>query len=99
MDFNIPKITGKKDGHAPGTIILACASKPYFGPYLEETGAIPILWTTGLMAPEAYSLRAALEGIIAGENGEQIRQRAAVAYDKFQKCGLRGAQRLFATGW
>jgi hypothetical protein len=51
------------------------------------------------MAPEAYSLRAALEGLIARENGEQIRQRAAVAYDKFQKCGLRGAQRLFATGW
>jgi hypothetical protein len=99
MDFNIPKIAGKNESTAPKTIILACASKPYFGPYLKETGANPILWTTGLMAPEAYSLRAALEGLIARENGEQIRQRAAVAYDKFQKCGLRGAQRLFATGW
>jgi hypothetical protein len=99
MDFSIAKISGKKDARAPKTIILACASKPYFGPYLKETGADPILWTTGLMAPEAYSLRAALEGVISGESGEQIRQRAAVAYDKFQKCGLRGAQRLFATGW
>jgi hypothetical protein len=99
MDFNIPKISAKLDEHKPKVIILACASKPYFGPYLRVTGSDPILWTTGLMAPEAYSLRAALEGVIAGESGEQIRQRAAVAYDKFQKCGLRGAQRLFATGW
>jgi hypothetical protein len=99
MDFNIPKISARLDEHRPKVIILACASKPYFGPYLRVTGSEPILWTTGLMAPEAYSLRAALEGVIDGENGEQIRQRAAVAYDKFQKCGLRGAQRLFATGW
>ena len=99
MDFNIPKISAKLDEHRPKVIILACASKPYFGPYLRVTGSDPILWTTGLMAPEAYSLRAALEGVIAGESGEQIRQRAAVAYDKFQKCGLRGAQRLFTTGW
>jgi hypothetical protein len=99
MDFNIPKISAKLDEHRPKAIILACASKPYFGPYLKVTGSDPILWTTGLMAPEAYSLRAALEGVIAGESGEQIRQRAAVAYDKFQKCGLRGAQKLFATGW
>jgi hypothetical protein len=99
MDFNIPKISAKLNGHGPKVIILACASKPYFGPYLRVTGSDPILWTTGLMAPEAYSLRAALEGVIEGETGEQIRERAAVAYDKFQKCGLRGAQRLFATGW
>jgi hypothetical protein len=99
MDFNIPKISAKLDEHKPKVIILARASKPYFGPYLRVTGSDPILWTTGLMAPEAYSLRAALEGVIAGEGGEQIRQRAAVAYDRFQKCGLRGAQRLFATGW
>jgi hypothetical protein len=99
MDFAIPKISGNKDGHGPKAILLACASKPFFGPYLRETGGDPLLWTTGLMAPEAYTLRAALEGVIAGENGEQIRQRAAQAYDKYQKCGLHAAQKLFATGW
>jgi hypothetical protein len=99
MDFSIPKIVGKKDGSAHKVIVLACASKQYFGSYLRETGGDPLLWTTGLMAPEAYTLRAALEGFIAGENGEQIRQRAAQAYDKYQKCGLHAAQKLFATGW
>jgi hypothetical protein len=99
MDFAIPKISGNKDGHGPKAIVLACASKSYFGPYLRETGGDPLLWTTGLMAPEAYTLRAALEGLIAGENGEKIRQRAAQAYDNYQKCGLHAAQKLFATGW
>jgi hypothetical protein len=80
-------------------IVLACASKAYLGPYLEKTGAEPLLWTTGLMAPEAYTLKAALDGWIAHEDGEAIRKRAAGAYDKYQKCGLRGAQRLFASGW
>jgi len=51
------------------------------------------------MAPEAYTLKAAVEGWIAGESGERIRERAAVAYAKYQKTGLAGARRLFATGW
>jgi hypothetical protein len=51
------------------------------------------------MAPEAYTLKAALDGWIAGENREQIRDRAAEAYDKYQKCGARAARRLLTTGW
>jgi hypothetical protein len=51
------------------------------------------------MAPEAYTLKAALDGWIAAENDEAIRQRAAQAYDKYQKCGERAASRLFAAGW
>jgi hypothetical protein len=99
MDFQIPSIAGKKQGKPRRTIILACASKPYFASYLRATGAEPLLWTTGLMAPEAYTLQAALTGWIAGESDEAIRGRAAAAYDKYQKCGARAALRLFATGW
>jgi hypothetical protein len=51
------------------------------------------------MAPEAYTLKAALDGWIAHEDGEAIRLRAAHAYDGYQHCGLRPAERLFATGW
>jgi hypothetical protein len=75
------------------------AGKPYFRPYMQDTQSEPLLWTTGLMAPEAYTLRAALQGWAQSEDNESVRQRAAVAYDKYQKCGLRAAQRLFATGW
>ena len=97
MGFQIPPIVGAKGGKPRQTIILACASKAFFGPYIRETGAEPLLWTTGLMAPEAYTLKAALNGWIANEENEAIRQRAAQAYDKYQKCGPRAALRLFTT--
>lgn len=99
MDFQIPPIAGAKDSKTRRTIVLACASKAFFSPYLRQTGAEPLLWTTGLMAPEAYTLKAALTGWVANENDEAIRHRAAQAYDKYQKCGERAALRLFATTW
>jgi hypothetical protein len=99
MDFQIPPIPGSKGNKQRRTIVLACASKSYFAPYIRQTGAEPLLWTTGLMAPEAYTLKAALDGWIAGEDDEAIRRRAARAYDKFQKCGPRAALKLFSTGW
>lgn len=51
------------------------------------------------MAPEAYVLSAAIEGWLRKETDEQIRLRAAGAYNQYQNCGLQGAQKLFATGW
>jgi len=97
MDFQIPPIAGAKGSKPRQTIILACASKAFFGPYIQRTGAEPLLWTTGLMAPEAYTLKAALSGWIANEGNEVIRRLAAEAYDKYQKCGARAALHLFAT--
>lgn len=99
MDFQVPKVSGKKAPTPRQFIVLACASRSFFRPYMQETGSEPLLWTTGLMAPEAYTLKAALEGWLAGESAQAIRDRAAVAYDKYQKCGLRAAQRLFASTW
>lgn len=99
MDFQIPPIVGQNSTKPRRAIVLACASKPYFGPYLRKTGAEPLLWTTGLMAPEAYTLKAALDGWVSGESPDAIRQRAAQAYDKYQRCGPRAALRLFSSGW
>ena len=58
-----------------------------------------MLWTTNLMAPEAYILSAALDGWLNRETDEQIRLRGAKAYSTYQRIGLRGANALFATGW
>ena len=99
MDFQLPTLPKRRDDLRRDAVILACASKQYFAAGLRETGAHPLVWTTNLMAPEAYVLKAALDGWLAGEDGEQVRQRTAKAYDKYQNCGLRAAQRLFATGW
>jgi hypothetical protein len=99
MDFEIPPITGTRGSKPRQTIILACASKSFFAPYIRPTGAEPLLWTTGLMAPEAYTLKAAIDGWTADEDDEAIRQRAAQACDRYQKCGARAALKLFATNW
>jgi len=99
MDFQIPPIAGHRGDKVRQTIVLACASKSFFASYIRQTGAEPLLWTTGLMAPEAYTLKAALDGWIAHEDDEAIRRRAAQAYDRYQKCGARAALKLFATNW
>ena len=99
MDFQLARFPQQKNAAHRDAIILACASKQFFSDALHATGAYPLIWTTGLMAPEAYTLKSALDGWIAGENSDQIRDRAAGAYDKYQKCGLRAAHRLLTSGW
>lgn len=99
MDFRLPQYPRQKGETLREAIVLACASKQFFAEAMRANGAYPMLWTTGLMAPEAYTLKAALDGWIAGENREQVRDRAAAAYDKYQKCGLKAAHRLLTTGW
>ena len=91
MEFQLPLIPKKKNDNHRDAVILACASKQYFAATLRTGGAYPLLWTTNLMAP--------LDGWIAGETAGQIRDRAASAHDKYQKCGYKAARRLFATGW
>jgi hypothetical protein len=95
MDFSIYAPKQKKQGKGKDTIVLACKSKPYFRPYFEKLGCRSVLLTTGFMAPEAYTLEAALAAWLAGADSEGIRNRAAAAYNKYQKCGLNGAKRLF----
>jgi hypothetical protein len=51
------------------------------------------------MAPEAYTLKAALDAWIAGESAEGTRERAAAAYAKYQKCSMVAARRLFSSAW
>ncbi len=99
MDFALPAAPSARDERQRRAIILACASKQYFDKPLLQTGATPLLWTTNLMAPEAYVLSAAIDGWANKESDDAIRVRAARAYHKYQNCGLRAATRLFATGW
>jgi len=99
MDFKLNAQLVRRDERQRRAIILACASKPYFSPALQASGATPLLWTTNLMAPEAYVLSAAIDGWIKKETDEQIRLHAADAYNKYQNCGVKAARGLFATGW
>lgn len=99
MDFSISNVPERADQRTRDVMILACASKAYFKDPLRRTGATPLLWTTGLMAPEAYVLKAGVDGWVLGESGDQVKRRAAEAYNRFQRCGIGAANRLFSTGW
>lgn len=99
MDFQLESLPQSSGPRPREAIVLACLSKSYFAAPLRAAGAQPLLWTTGLMAPEAYTLKSALDGWVMRENSGQIRERAAAAYDKYQKCGVKGARRLLVSGW
>nr|WP_321232533.1 hypothetical protein [uncultured Psychroserpens sp.] len=99
MEFDVEGTFKPINENKRDAIILACISKDYFKPYLKQTKANPLVWTTGLMAPEAYTLKWAIDGWILNETDVQISERAAKAYDHYQKCGLRGARGLLVTGY
>lgn len=101
MDLKIDKIfrPTEDNGIQREVIILAPISRGFFSHHVRATGAKPLLWTTGLLSTEAYTLRDALIGWVARESDEVISERAAKAYDQYQKTGIAGARRLLVTGW
>ncbi|MBN8787071.1 MAG: hypothetical protein J0I84_08270 [Terrimonas sp.] len=99
MDFSINKKFLKKNDKHRSAIILACHSKRFFSPHLINTGAEPLLWSTGLMAPEAYILHSALAAKLNKENEDSVCESAAKAYAQYQKCSVNAAKKLLVTGW
>lgn len=81
------------------TILLCCIAKSYFGDYLQKLQTWPLVWTTGLMAPEAYTLHDAIKAWMEKKKDSEVADAAARAYDKYQKCGFKAARRLLVTGF
>ncbi|MGF2413768.1 hypothetical protein [Ferruginibacter sp.] len=99
MDFTLNQNFTNTDNIKREAIILACISKRYFAPHLAATKANPLVWSTGLMSPEAYTLHDALESYINNASAENIRSSAAKAYSKYQKCSVKAARNLLVTGF
>jgi len=100
MDFDLEEYPVADLNSMPrDVIILACYSRFFFKDSLAKMNVYPLLWTNDLLAPEAYTLEAAVEGWLNLENAEQIQTRASSAYSKYQKCSLKAANKLFVTGW
>lgn len=97
MDFELTETFVNEDKIERDIIILGCISKDYFEPVLKDANVNPLVWTTGLMAPEAYTIHDAITGYLNGEENLDIRLRAAKAYSKYQKCSLRAAKNLLVT--
>ncbi|OUR91574.1 hypothetical protein A9Q87_09710 [Flavobacteriales bacterium 34_180_T64] len=98
MEFDVKGDFEPINDKARDAIILACISKDYFKPYIQKTKVNPLVWSTGLMSPEAYTLKWAIDGWILNESDSEIRERAAQSYHYYQKCGIRGARNLLVTG-
>jgi len=99
MDFSLPDEFIKQDDESRKAIMLACISKKYFSTHIKNTGADPLLWTTGLMAPEAYILHDALNKWIDTGDASQTRIAAASAYSRYQRCSMNAAKNLLVSGW
>jgi len=97
MDFEAPTLAPGEKEPARAAVVLACASRPYFTGALARAGAHPLLLTRGLMAPEAYTLEAAIRTWFATGDEAEVRAAAAAAYDRYQRCGPTAARRLFAA--
>lgn len=99
MDFSLLHYPSIDDTNHRDAIILACASKNYFAEPISKTGANPLLWTTNLMSPEAYTLVAAIDSWLKNEKPATLVDKAARTYSRYQKCSLMGAKMLFSTGY
>lgn len=101
MDFTVtnPPKLAVGERHPSGAIVLACMSQKYFTPVLRAAGTDALLTTTNFMAPEAYSLDAAIRSWGAGESAAAVRIAAGKAYAQYQKISDGSGIGLFATGY
>jgi len=99
MDFQLENTFVNSDNKLRDVMILACYSKHFFSPLLQKAHVQPLLWSTGLMSPEAYTIHDAISVYLNKQPSEQIRNNAAKAYSKYQKCSYNAAYRLLTTGW
>ncbi len=99
MEFSLPNDFNNIDNKSRDAIILACISKKYFAPFIKMAKAKPLVWTTGLMAPEAYTLHDAIEQYLQQAPAQKIQDAAASAYAKYQKCSKRASSNLLVTGF
>ncbi len=99
MDFSVSEDFSNTDKRTRDAIMLACISKNYFREHIQAAGARPLLWSTGLMSPEAYTLHDALESYMSKQPADSIRNSAAAAYSKYQRCSIRASKRLLVSGF
>lgn len=99
MDLTLPAYPVKADSRPRDVAVFACYSKSYFSEPIRKTGANPLIWTTHLMSPEAYTLDAMIDSWLQKEKSGLIQEKVARTYNQYQHCGLTGARRLFSTGW
>ena len=99
MEHELNKLPAPADAPRPRcAVVLACKSDAYFSKPLRQVGCLPLITTTGLMAPEAYTLEAIVRTWADDGGATAVRSAAAAAYARYQRCSLPAAMRLFHAG-
>ena len=99
MDFSLSMSCEVDRSRSRDVVILACYSRRFFKNLIRKIGANPLVWTTHLMCPEAYTMEALIEKRFDGGTEQETREAAAGAYAKYQKCRLSAAMNLLVTGY
>jgi hypothetical protein len=100
MDFKLNETFENMDNKSRDVVILACRSKKYYSNYIQQAKANPLLWTSDLMCPEAYTIHDLLSAYIKNDsNTAEMNLIAAKAYSKYQKCSVKSAQNLLVSGF
>jgi hypothetical protein len=95
MDFNAPALQKNPDDKLTrNAIILACKSHDYFKHLIDSPTSL-LLTTRSFMAPEAYSLEAAITSWFENSNKEKVVADASKAYAKYQKISEKSARTVF----
>lgn len=80
-----------------GAVVLACKSREYFSRGLEKARCAPLVTTTNLMAPEAYTLETIVRSWASGDAPKVIRQKAGATYAHYQGISIAAGERLFSV--
>lgn len=99
MEFEVPNNAVNTDNKNRSVIALACISQKYFDKYLHKPRIKPLVLTTGLMCPEAYTLHDALKAYVVNLPSDSVRMYAVRSYAKYQKCSQAFAQKLLVNTW
>ena len=98
MDYDLDRVA-TSDSIVRETAVIGCISYEYFRPHLLAGFGYPVLTTSNLMAPEAYVAEGLINSWLELKSENEIRSAVGQAYNKYQKCGIRGATNLFYSGW
>lgn len=100
MDFRLDQTFTNADNQKRDVVILACVSKKYFNSYIQQAKANPLLWTTDLMCPEAYTIHDVLDVYMNNPTDiAAMNNAAAQAYAKHQQCSIKAAKALLVSGF
>jgi hypothetical protein len=99
MDMDAPRVDPAPDGtpRPAAALVLACRSRDYFEIPLALARCPLRVLTTQLMSPEAYTLDAVIRSWVHGDDPAGIRDAAAAAYARYQKCSLSAARKMFVA--